>query len=456
MIFNFRRRRQMHRSTPSRTATKSSPTKSPSNDQKSPSSFTLFLSSLLSVAFPSPIPSTSDAGGAFYPSCQLPFAYAIHRILRKHLPRSLIRAAATAWFVLTAGLLAIICTLAGFVFQLIWYPFVFVLPDETFKFWLECGTSTIFSILQRTNLLLNSVTWPIFVYRNDTGTLEQIGEKNGNFLTNGRRSSDNQCSTNCCSCSDSASSSLSCTPTQSCCGGASQPCSNSSSGTTTTSCTPSTFGSRSSTHNCSDAQFEQSLSDNFASSRDSSVVTECSDGISERRNGLRLTRRGVAALESGKDDGGCQSDRRSLICSEKNEKPQDDNEDCSSSCRRLAGPSNAVVGQRRFRRRTLMMSNHLSNADGFIIPGLTEGWPVKVMYKSSLQKAPFFGSCMVATRHVPIYFTSEKGMLLFFFVVQKIKKGRVFYGVDRSCLDVKVLVVMDCIIRVIVVVIELF
>lgn len=61
-------------------------------------------------------------------------------------------------------------------------------------------------------------------------------------------------------------------------------------------------------------------------------------------------------------------------------------------------------------RGCVMMSNHLSNADGFILRGLTLPWPLKFIYKSEINRVPFLGPCMIAGREIPLKFNGEKGM----------------------------------------------
>ncbi|KAK6591215.1 hypothetical protein RS030_101646 [Cryptosporidium xiaoi] len=59
--------------------------------------------------------------------------------------------------------------------------------------------------------------------------------------------------------------------------------------------------------------------------------------------------------------------------------------------------------------RTLLMTNHLSTADPWIIASTHLPWELKYVYKSDLLKYPIVGWVISMTYDVPIYFTKEKG-----------------------------------------------
>lgn len=59
--------------------------------------------------------------------------------------------------------------------------------------------------------------------------------------------------------------------------------------------------------------------------------------------------------------------------------------------------------------RTIVVINHLSNADPFFMTAALWPWETKYISKSGLFNVPFGGWCMTLSGDVPIYFTSEKG-----------------------------------------------
>jgi 1-acyl-sn-glycerol-3-phosphate acyltransferase len=64
-------------------------------------------------------------------------------------------------------------------------------------------------------------------------------------------------------------------------------------------------------------------------------------------------------------------------------------------------PTNNALG------KTIVMSNHLSNADGLLLGGLLS--PVKFVYKSGLNNVPLLGHCLRLTRNLAVHFNSERG-----------------------------------------------
>ncbi|KAJ1612451.1 glycerol-3-phosphate acyltransferase family [Cryptosporidium canis] len=60
-------------------------------------------------------------------------------------------------------------------------------------------------------------------------------------------------------------------------------------------------------------------------------------------------------------------------------------------------------------RNTLLMTNHLSSADPWIISSTHFPWELKYVYKADLLKIPIVGWAIYLTYDLPIYFTKEKG-----------------------------------------------
>lgn len=58
---------------------------------------------------------------------------------------------------------------------------------------------------------------------------------------------------------------------------------------------------------------------------------------------------------------------------------------------------------------TLLMTNHLSTADPWIISSTHFPWELKYVYKSDLLKLPIVGWAISLTYDLPIYFTKDKG-----------------------------------------------
>ncbi|EEA05527.1 1-acyl-sn-glycerol-3-phosphate acyltransferase protein, putative [Cryptosporidium muris RN66] len=59
-------------------------------------------------------------------------------------------------------------------------------------------------------------------------------------------------------------------------------------------------------------------------------------------------------------------------------------------------------------RRTILMSNHLSSADPWIICSSHFPWELKYVYKADLIKIPIVGWVVQMTYDMPIYFTGDK------------------------------------------------
>lgn len=60
-------------------------------------------------------------------------------------------------------------------------------------------------------------------------------------------------------------------------------------------------------------------------------------------------------------------------------------------------------------KKTLLIANHLSALDPWVINRCIFPWELKYVYKSSLMKVPFGGQCLLMSGDIPIYFTKEKG-----------------------------------------------
>ncbi|SBT43370.1 1-acyl-sn-glycerol-3-phosphate acyltransferase, putative (LPAAT) [Plasmodium ovale wallikeri] len=59
--------------------------------------------------------------------------------------------------------------------------------------------------------------------------------------------------------------------------------------------------------------------------------------------------------------------------------------------------------------RTLLMSNHLSSLDPWLISAYTLKWNIKFIFKASLFKVPIGGLALYFAGDIPIYFTKGKG-----------------------------------------------
>lgn len=59
--------------------------------------------------------------------------------------------------------------------------------------------------------------------------------------------------------------------------------------------------------------------------------------------------------------------------------------------------------------RTLMMTNHLSTVDPWVISSTHFPWELKYVFKSDLLKIPVVGWAISMSYDIPIYFTKEKG-----------------------------------------------
>lgn len=59
--------------------------------------------------------------------------------------------------------------------------------------------------------------------------------------------------------------------------------------------------------------------------------------------------------------------------------------------------------------KTLLISNHLSSLDPWVINRCTFPWELKYVFKSTLLKVPFGGPSLLMSGDIPIYFTKEKG-----------------------------------------------
>eukprot|EP00808_Paulinella_micropora_P010109 g47778.t1 len=59
--------------------------------------------------------------------------------------------------------------------------------------------------------------------------------------------------------------------------------------------------------------------------------------------------------------------------------------------------------------KCIVMCNHLSNADPWVLSAALFPWETKYISKSSLFRVPFGGWCMGLAGDIPIYFTKEKG-----------------------------------------------
>lgn len=59
--------------------------------------------------------------------------------------------------------------------------------------------------------------------------------------------------------------------------------------------------------------------------------------------------------------------------------------------------------------KTLLIVNHLSSLDPWIINYCTFPWSLKYAFKSSLLKVPIVGTTLLLSGDIPIYFTKEKG-----------------------------------------------
>ncbi|CRH01483.1 1-acyl-sn-glycerol-3-phosphate acyltransferase, putative [Plasmodium relictum] len=59
--------------------------------------------------------------------------------------------------------------------------------------------------------------------------------------------------------------------------------------------------------------------------------------------------------------------------------------------------------------RTLLIINHLSSVDPWIISACTLPWEMKFVFKSTLFRIPIAGQSLFLSGDIPIYFTKEKG-----------------------------------------------
>lgn len=285
----------------------------------------------------------SEASGAFYPTCQFPFAYQIHRFIKTYFPRPIARLVATIWFAITAAFSCSLCVILNVLFMLCWWPFKLLLPSDYFYFWVELITAIIFGACGRTLLLLNCFIWPIFEYRGPIPSSVDSSVQPPNFSID-----------------------LSFHPVDD---------------------LPS---------DVSDDAFSTTASPNSVCD-DCSISPSSSEFCNTSDVQREMSHQSIMAgyfpcLNSAK----CLVNRRTP-CTGSSQSPG-----CSQDYSKFK--STEFVP-----RQTIIMSNHLSNADGFLLAGLVFGWPIKIIYKADLHYVPILGQSMITGRQVPIYFNKSKG-----------------------------------------------
>lgn len=315
---------------------------------------------------PTVISPNNNLPGGFYIVSPVPFAYEIHLFIKNYLPRKPARVIATIWLALTLTLGCIISALINFLFTIVWWLFRPFLPSNFFFYVLESSTSIIFGRLTQFALALNCFTVPIFEYRPPAPLPSNSEEEQETRWWNGSCNRSGNCSE-------------------------ASPCSNTSQ------------------LDCDDTSYIMDSTSSIGSTVSTSPSsTPCCKASHKASSLHRRRNRSFLSEKTKKLDLFRHSKRFSLDKIETASTESSEGSDLDAGMRR--GVKDSTLNSEFVPRRTIIMANHLSNADGLLFAGISKGWPMKMIHKHDLNKVPCLGQCLITSRQIPVYFNSSKGM----------------------------------------------